>query len=85
MRIDKHSGAVFPVGNRGLADFPNIGGLAIGPNGSFWALNSTGNNVELLSIDKELGTARSLGVITNFAEIWACSGWWRRFPSRQLS
>ena len=65
VRIDKHTGAVLPVGNRGLANFPNIGGLAIGPNGSFWALNSTGKSVELLSIDKELGTARSLGVVAN--------------------
>jgi hypothetical protein len=65
VRIDKQSGAVSPVGNRGLSDFPNIGGLAIGPNGSFWALNSVGNNVELLSIDKELGTATSLGIIAN--------------------
>jgi hypothetical protein len=65
VRIDKRSGAVTPVGNRGLAAYPNIGGLAIGPTGSFWALNSTGNNVELLTIDKDLGTARSVGVIAN--------------------
>jgi uncharacterized protein DUF6923 len=65
VRIDKQSGAVTPVGNRGLEAYPNIGGLAIGPTGSFWALNSIGNSVELLSIDKELGTAISVGIIAN--------------------
>jgi hypothetical protein len=63
VKIDKTTGAVDRVGNRGLTEFPEIGGLAIGATGLFWALNSRGRNVELIEINNETGTAQNKGII----------------------
>jgi hypothetical protein len=43
--------------------FPNIGSLAIGPSGSFWALNSRDEIVELIEINKVTGIAEEKGII----------------------
>jgi len=65
IKIDKETGQVIVVEPKGLKDFSNIGGLAIGPTGSFWALNSSGSNVDLISIDPNSGTGENRGSIAN--------------------
>jgi hypothetical protein len=58
VQIDTKTGQVREVAPKGLADFADIGGLAIGPSG-FWALNSNQSGVQLLSIDPVMGKVSS--------------------------
>ena len=60
VRIDKLTGAITVVSPAGLASFPDIAGLTIGPSGTFWAVDA-GNR--LVSIDPATGTGSVLGTI----------------------
>jgi hypothetical protein len=63
VKINKETGEIQVMAANGLKEFANIGGLAIGPTGSFWALNSDDTQVYLLSIDRMTGKATNLGAV----------------------
>lgn len=65
VRIDRNTATRTVVSPNGLADFPRLSALTIGPTGSFWSINldESNNTYQLVNIDPLTGTATSRGVI----------------------
>jgi len=62
IRINKANAATTVVGPNGLAAYPHVGALDIGPSGTFWAVNYD-TDYTLLSINPTTGAPTEVGVI----------------------
>ncbi len=64
IKINKNTGDSAVIGTGGLSDLPYIGSLAIGNDGTFYAIHNGDDDLELVTIDPATGTPTVQGVIT---------------------